>query len=450
MEPGLEGTGEYPPSLADTNIGDRVLTWIRLRVDKNPGDDSVKARLSWLGINATMVQQQVMVTGEVVGTGTGEPDQCFQLANTPVLPETLVLTVGGERWHPIDDILAADPEVPVNDPRLPIYQSEVAVGAKAELRTKMFTLDPESGQICTGDGTHGTRPQRGQVLVANYAFGGGRRGNVAINMINRSPQLPASYKVTNPLPTWGGDDPQDLTSAEKTISRTLNHRDRLVSVQDFQDVTQQTPGVDIGRVEILPLFDPTNPDIPEVPGVVTVLVIPASLTYNTPKPDQFFLEAVCDHLQPRRLVTTELYVRGPQYEDIWISVGIEILGGYATGPVREAVKQELFRFLSPLYGGHQKRGWSLKVPVSRPELAAVVTRVDGVRLVQRLLLGTATTDNVPEEVTIEGLMLPRLVDVAVVEGEPIPLDQLRNAPAVADNLPEGQQWTPIPVLPEQC
>lgn len=447
MEPGLEGTGEYPPDLADTNIRDRVITWIRLRVD-SPNDDTLKVRLSWLGINATMVQQQILVTGELVGTGTGEPDQCFRLANTPVLPETLVLQIDGEQWHPIDDLLAADAEVPVNAPRLPIYQTETAIAPNAERRTKVFTLDPESGEICTGDGAHGTRPKRGQRLVANYAFGGGRQGNVGIGMINRSPQIPASYKVTNPLRTWGGDDAQDVSSAEKTIPRTIQHRDRLVTVQDFQDVTKQTPGVDLGRVEVLPLFNPNNSTLAPMPGVVTVLVIPFSPIYNTPKPDQFFLEAVCDHLQPRRLITTELYVRGPQYQDIWISVGIQILGGYATGPVREAVRQELFRFLSPLYGGRKDTGWPLNVPVLQQELAAIVARVDGVQLVQNLLLGTAVTNNLLE-IPITGLMLPRLVDAAVVTGEPIPLDQLRNAPSVA-NLPDGQQLTPIPVLPQGC
>lgn len=446
LEPGLEGTGEYPPSLVDTNLSDRVVTWIRLRADKKPGVDTVRAQLSWLGINTTMVQQQVLVTGEVVGSGTGEPDQCFRLANTPVLPKTLVLTVGGERWEEIDDILAADPEVPVTGARLPLFGDESRV--RATRGAKVFTLDPESGQICTGDGAHGTRPGRGQRLVVSYAFGGGRQGNVSIGLINRSPQLPAGYKITNPLPTWGGDDAQDSAAAEKTIPRTLQHRDRLVSIEDFKNITRQTPGVDLGRVEVLPLFDPGNMAGGDIPGAVTVLVIPFSSTTNNPRPDQFFLAAVCDHLQPRRLVTTELYVRGPQYQDIWLSVGIEVLGGYAAGPVIEAVKQELRRFLSPLYGGHKGDGWPLKVPVIPQELEAVVDRVDGVRLTNLLLVGTADANNV-SSVPIDGLVLPRLADVAVVEGQPIPLDQLRQAPALS-TLPEDQRLTPIPVLPRWC
>lgn len=448
LEPGLEGTGEYPPSLADTNFGQRVITWLRLRVDKSAGDASVKARLSWVGINATMVQQRVHIDGELVGLGNGEPDQCFRLANTPVLPESLRLTVGGRLWHQLDDLLAADPEVPVTNPRQPIYQSEAAISAQAELRNLVYTLDPESGDICTGDGAHGIRPKAGQPVVASYAFGGGRQGNVGLGLLNRSPQLPAGYKVSNPLRTWGGDDAQSPASAEKSIPRTIQHRDRLVSVDDFRDVTRQTPGVDLGRVEVLPLFNPTDPDAAPLPGAVTLVMVPASAGFDTPQPDQFFLEAVCDHLQPRRLVTTELYVRGPQYEDIWLSIGIEILNGHASGPVRDAVKQEMFRFLSPLYGGRKDSGWPLNVPVLAQELEAMVARVEGVRLVQRLLLGTASTDDLTV-VPIANLQLPRLRDVAVTEGEPLPLNQLRNAPPVA-TPPPGQRWTPIPVLPEQC
>ncbi|HLV36391.1 MAG TPA: putative baseplate assembly protein [Spirillospora sp.] len=446
LEPGLEGTGEYPPSLADTNIADRVVTWIRLRVDKDP---TVRTTLSWLGINATMVEQRVTVTGEIVGTGTGEPDQCLTLANVPVLPESLVLTVDGEVWSQVDDLLAADPEVPVGVPRQPLYQSEAAIAGGAQPRTKVYTLDPEAGTICFGDGAHGMRPRPGARIVASYAFGGGKQGNLGIGAINKSPQLPASYKVSNPLLTWGGGDAETVASAEKTIPRTVQHRDRLVSVQDFKDITLRTPGVDLGRVEVLPLYDPASETVSQVPGVVTVMVIPASPALNTPKPDQFFLETVCDHLLPRRLITTELYVRGPNYVDVWISVGITVLGGYATGPVREAAERELLRFLSPLYGGHKGLGWPLDVSVTPSELEAVVARVDGVRAVNSLLLGSATANNVTS-VPIAGLQLPRLVGVRVVDGNAIPLNQLKSAPPATDNLPEGQRWTGIPVLPERC
>lgn len=459
LEPGIEGTGDYPPSLADTNLSDHLITWIRLRVPK----DSATARLSWLDINATEVQQTVKVTGEVVGTGSGEPDQTFRLANASILPASLVLTVGDnpehpEPWKQIDDLLAADPEVPISSPRLPIYQTESPVIGTAVSQQKVFFLDPESGEITFGDGAHGTRPI-GRI-VASYVFGGGAVGNVGIGSIDRAPALPPGYKVTNPIRTWGGDDAQDTETAKKGVARYVQHRDRLVSIQDFEDITRQTPGIDLGRVAVLPLFDPNNKTVANVPGVITVMVIPQqssqslafglSTTLNNPQPDSFFLQAVCNHLQPRRLVTTELHVRGPEYKDMWVSVGIELLGGYAAGPVREAVKRSLTEFLSPLRGGQQQIGWPLNVPVLQAELEAVVSRVAGVRLVNDpLRLGSATADNLAN-ISMSGLDLPRLAGVSVVSGAAIPLSELRSPTADAA-LPDGAtEWTPIPVLPERC
>ena len=116
-------------------------------------------------------------------------------------------------------------------------------------------------------------------------------------------------------------------------------------MQDFYEVTLRTPGVDLGRVEILPLTaldqsEGASPDalVLDKPGAVTVMTIPLEdpLYPNAPRPDRFFLDTVCRYLQPRRLVTTELYVRGPRYVDIAVSVGVQVVGGRAVPPVFRA------------------------------------------------------------------------------------------------------------------
>ena len=40
------------------------------------------------------------------------------------------------------------------------------------------------------------------------------------------------------------------------MSEVVHHRDRLVTRQDFPEIAWRTPGVDLGRVEVLPLFHP--------------------------------------------------------------------------------------------------------------------------------------------------------------------------------------------------
>lgn len=449
LEPGAEGTADYPPALADEKLSRRVITWLRLRVrDTGAGAAAtVNAQVSWVGINASMVAQRATVTGEILGRGSGEPDQSFTVANVPVIPESETITVDGERWHRIDDILAADPEIPVDDPRLPLYRREAAISPQAARRDNVYVLDPEAGTITFGDGAHGRRPPPGATIAANYAFGGGRAGNVAPGLINRSPRLAPGFKVVNPLVTWGGSDAKSTAELERTISATVRDKDRLVTVEDFHEIAQRTPGVDIGRTEIVPLYEPIA-DETDVPGVVTVLVIPAlaSADYRAPVPDPLFLETVCRHLQSRRLITTELHVRGPRYRDIYVSVGVTPLGGQAAGPLLRAVEEALRRFLSPLYGGQAASGWPLGMPIFARELEAVVARVAGVQKVDQLRLGTAGSDDLPD-VPLNVLDLPRLAAVDAAVGSATPLNQLRDAvPAAPDDL----NLTPIPVLATRC
>ena len=50
--------------------------------------------------------------------------------------------------------------------------------------------------------------------------------------------------------------PETVADGEKQIARHLQHRDRLVTAADFEAITLRTPGVEIGRVEVLPAFNP--------------------------------------------------------------------------------------------------------------------------------------------------------------------------------------------------
>src|SRR5439155_15202094 len=142
----------------------------------------------------------------------------------------------------------------------------------------------------------------------------------------------------------------------------LRHRNRAVSREDFDDIVRRTPGIDLGRVDILPMFHPEMGTL--APGVVTVLVVPNDRRHpEGPVPDQFFLRAVCEYLEPRRVLTSEVHVRGPEYVPVSVSVGVDVLAGKDLAVVREAVKAAVRSFLSPLEGGADGTGWPLEKPV---------------------------------------------------------------------------------------
>jgi hypothetical protein len=196
------------------------------------------------------------------------------------------------------------------------------------------------------------------------------------------------------------------------------------------------------------------------------MVIPRSdpLQPDAPRPDRFFLNTICAYLDRRRLVTTELFLRGPVYKPIWISVGIAVVAGMSVAEVREAVRRALLDLLSPLPPGgvqtledvttllrspqqtEQRRGWPLRKRVVSLELQAVANRVPGVLLVNNVLL--AVGSGAPEtQIRMTGLELPRVAGMAVVVGDPIGLEQLRGQ---SPGETGAAQFVPVPVIPEEC
>jgi hypothetical protein len=451
LEPREEGSGDFPPFLEDTSVSARLITWLRVRLPEakaNSGVAStqVSVQLSWLGVNAARVTQLAHVSSESPGQGTGEPDQVLTLVNRPVIPDSVRLSVNGELWKEIDDLSAAAPEVPVRSPRLtPGAQETMTTPEEA----RVFTVDRESGEIRFGDGLHGARPPADAVIQASYDYGGGTQGNVGIGAINKGATLPAGLKVVNPIPTWGGDEAETAAEGERRIPLYLQHRDRAVSAADFAEITAQTPGVDIGRIEVLPLF---HPDLGSAPaeGVVTVLVIPRNdpAQPDAPEPDRLFLDTVCRYLDPRRVVTTEVHVRGPDYVKVWVSIGFEVVPGRDLAPVREAVKAAIRAFLSPLTGGFDGAGWPLQKSVEKLELWAVATRVDGVSKVTDVLLGDEAGD-AKDRVPMAGLELPWLIGLSVQSGEPQELAELRGDTKTGDTT-AAPTVVAIPVIPPEC
>ena len=207
------------------------------------------------------------------------------------------------------------------------------------------------------------------------------------------------------------------------------------------------------------------------PGAVTLLLIPrySPTQPEAPSPDPLFLKAVCEYLEPRRLVTTELFLRGPEYVPIWISVGVGVLAGrnFDTALVREAVKLRVQEFLAPLNpqaagalddtaavlstpeAAEANRGWPLRRSVLRRVLMAEVSRVPGVAQINDLLLGGATGPS-QESIEMKGLQLPRLMGVTVTADDPVPLDQIRGTATDTGTTPVIPRLVPVPTIPTEC
>jgi hypothetical protein len=452
------GVGEFPPTLSDTASESLIISWLRIRLARG-----TQAVIYYAGINAALVEQREHILNELMPTGTGEPDQTVQLAHPPVISQSVSVTVapqGGtlETWQPIDDLSAAGPEVPVPD-----YRNPPGAVTPPPPSPRVFKVDGEAGRITFGDGLRGARPPLGAKMRVAYDFSVGLAGNLGPGSIKIG--APNGMTVTNPIPTWGGANAETVDEGEKQIPLYLQHRDRLVTLDDFQTITKRTPGVNIGRVEVLPAYNPqlTTSEPGDTPGAVTLMVIPQydPQQPDAPQPDRLFLNTICQYLDPRRLITTELFLRGPNYVPIWVSVGVKTAPAFSSPVVLQAVRQIVKTFLAPLTDAaasipdmppviltraqpvSDANGWPLRKSVLRLELEAVVSRVPGVEFVQQLILAKGT-DSAVDEVILNGLDLPQLVNISASEGDPVSLDDLRG-----DTTGTGTA-VPVPYIPEEC
>ena len=412
------GDAGSPPPLTDQKQASRVVGW--LQVSRPDGENDAIHRVSWVGLNAVGADQaQTVGAAELLGTGTGDADQQYALTKQPVLPGTVRLQVEGvdgwQDWTEVDSFVRGGPD--------DLY----------------FSVDYSSGIVHFGSGR---APQIGELIrVLSYRYGGGAAGNVGAGSITTITGA-GGVKVANPMPAAGGADPATLTDAMDQIPADVHRRDRAVIAGDFHDLAMQAGPV--ARAEPLPLLHPDTPDV-NAAGVISVVVFPAEDLRDpaAPLPDHALLREVARYLDDRRLVTTELYVIPPTYRPILLSAGVQVRDGYQVDAVRRWVELILRQYLSPLPPyGPDGGGWPLGRAVRRAELEAVAVQVEGVEYLVGLQLAEPDSAAPSELVTLQRWEVPKVVDLTVVAGPPLP-------PGVPIQSPPPTT-TPVPLPPDVC
>ena len=119
--------------------------------------------------------------------------------------------------------------------------------------------------------------------VGYMRAGGGAAGNLpagalkALGPIQGAPKL----KLLQPLAMTGGADSEALEEAEARIPATIRHGGRAVTKSDVRELALRTPGVPVARAEVLERSSPAK--APGIPGVVSVMVLPARSGTASPR-----------------------------------------------------------------------------------------------------------------------------------------------------------------------
>lgn len=327
-----------------------------------------------------MASHSLTIVDEAVGQSDGLPGQVMKVRNTPTLAfrdeiEGVWTGLLGsdqddrQRWSQVVDFSLSKPE------------------------DRHFTFDPLTGSVTFGpiitapDGTtqqYGAIPGRGETVFVSYRVGGGTRGNVKAGIL-RVPRsaLPFVESVTNPGPASGGRDIESLEHAKNRAKHVLKIRERAVTAEDYADLALEATGEKPGRAWCLQAIDRAGiKGVP--PGTARVVLLPRisdSVLSPTPQeltPRRELVESVFRHLDERRLMTTVLEVVPARLRFVSVRLQIAVKAGYPEEGTKSAAEKALYRFLHPLQGGMDGRGWPFGRALTLHDIYSVVGIVPGV------------------------------------------------------------------------
>jgi predicted phage baseplate assembly protein len=380
------------PRMGALEIGGQKLFWVRVRIKevsrqetergmrayiKSPMLRSLSAA-SWGGtVTATHSQQ---VKEEYLGRSDGSAGQRFQLQVTPILKrkpdENLFVRVDGQppqAWREVTDFAETGSEDPC-------YMLD---GMTGELRFGPAVRQP--------DGTmklYGAIPARGANLFFScYRYGGGERGNVSAGLLNTlKTSIPYVAKVSNRQAASGGLDAESLEDAMTRAPALLRSRGRAVNEVDYEFLTMQALPQAVGRVKCLQPRAAEGGQV--IPGQVYVLVVPrVSRPEEYLAPEQLELNsetitALKAYLDERRLLTTRLDVRSPAYQWVKVKVKLRPVPGYSMETLQAEVLRRLYRFLNPLTGGPDGKGWPFDRDLFLSDVYQCLQGTPGIQFVQ--------------------------------------------------------------------
>ena len=337
-----------------------------------------------LRTNTMTLTQMESVRDEVLGGSTGRPNQSFRLSNVPVLSDSLALEVdqgsGPEVWNEVPDFLGSGP------------------------RSTDYVVNRSTGEIRFGDGRRGAVPianvnnPGANVVARSYRFGGGAHGNVPAEALHALRSAVAGIDengVVNLAASYGGRDEQTLDEAKQAAPAAIRSRSRAVTTSDFEFFATQS--ANIARAKALPLRHPGYPGV-AIPGTVTVVVVPDS-DDPAPQPGEGTLRTVGADLDRRRLLTTEVYIAPPTYQQVSVRVQLVANESADLADVQRGVERTLLDYFHPLRGGEDGRGWPFGGGVSFSRTFQRVFSVAGVSTVDRVVI------------SVDGIEAPECTDV---------------------------------------
>ncbi|AVH62299.1 putative baseplate assembly protein [Nostoc sp. 'Peltigera membranacea cyanobiont' N6] len=357
-----------------------------------------------------------LILDERLGISDGTPGQSFQLQTAPILErrenEYILVTPSGglpQQWTEVRDFADSGPHnfhytidsIAGTIQFGPLIREPSQLKQQTQVRSRIQepSLDNTSVQVLENNQSehqYGAIPPRGsEIRMVTYRTGGGREGNVQTGAIQfLKSAYPYIASVVNRIPAINGADAESLEQAVMKAPRILRTRDRAVTAEDFEVLTQQAGSGAIARVRCL------SANSRRQAGIVSLLVVPYANTDaiaqgNGITPEEFNLsnalqEQILSYLDERRLLGVQIELQEPNYVGVSVQTEVALEPAYnnpfASEEIRRNLRVLLYKYLNPLTGGMDGKGWPFGRPVYTSDIVALLQQTPGVRHLGPVLL----------------------------------------------------------------
>lgn len=320
-----------------------------------------------------LLAQGQTVTDRFVAPSSESPNYTVKLSRTPVIDNSVIVTVNGEAWTQVSSTALRDSDDQV-------FQVKTFVSGQ----TSVLFGDGRFGQSVPPDGS----------IVIEYRVGGGSNGNIGLGLINtsitgliESLSNPVPINVTNSTSTGiGGRDAETLEEARVNIPFYTRTNDRAVTLDDYQTLAQQFSHPIYGSVAYARSAIRTENSFLEGNNVV-IYAWTTGTDGGLVALSSQLKQALKTYLQTKAVGTDLVQIYDGTARPVPVSLRFRTFGGFSIADTRRLVTDTLRSFITALRPGDVI------------EHSNLVRTLDEVQGVDTFVMATPITDLIPSNST---------------------------------------------------
>lgn len=275
-------------------------------------------------------------------------------------------------------------------------------------RRREFAADRRTGKLSFPKymDAGGRNEQEEIEIHVRYSHSRGAKGNLAAGEVGRLDRTVGFINsVFNPMATVCGLPEESVMEAVERNAGLLRHGKRCVSAEDYEDMAKEAAR-DISKASCFPGRDEGGR--PQ-PGAVTLVVLPGDYGesfYSFERTRKKIYAFLAEHMDENILNRGRFHIIMPELIRLDVKVVLELTREKEIFAAVKRVREELERFLNPLYGNFYGNGWEIGTLPDKNQITHALKKVEGVKYISQLSLRRYRSGRFGEYEVNEERLLP--------------------------------------------